>query len=1003
MQHLRSLLIIATIVVALGSEAYGANRYWVGASSASWNDPANWSATSGGPGGASVPSASDTAVFDGNGNVNCNIDVNATVARFRILSGYTAAITQLAGQTLTIGSGGFEQTDGTFNGGNQTIDIQGAFTLSGGSFTATSGTLYVGHRSYGSASTTIFHISGGTFNHNNGLVTFAPNGYGGRNYTVDVTPGTRFYDVKVDVGIYDNTYLSVATGDTIYALNNITHQDGSIKGRLALEGNLIIGNEAVSGTGWIIFTKNANQTWEYTGTARTTAGIIIDKPAGNVAPKTGTNQLFCSRFELRNGTFNAPTGEMRLTHNWYSASITVFKRTGGTFNHNNGLVTFAPNGYGGRNYTVDVTPGTRFYDVKVDVGIYDNTYLSVATGDTIYALNNITHQDGSIKGRLALEGNLIIGNEAVSGTGWIIFTKNANQTWEYTGTARTTAGIIIDKPAGNVAPKTGTNQLFCSRFELRNGTFNAPTGEMRLTHNWYSASITVFKRTGGTFNHNNGLVTFAPNGYGGRTYSVDVTPGTRFYDVKVDVGNYDNTYLGVASGDTVYALHNLILNDGNSNGGNLAAEGNVTVQSSFKGGNSRLIFTGSQPQTFDLTGATGNFNGDIQLLKSAGNVTLLSECLLDAANQDIYFDSGDLITSSTNLLILGDNVGAHHMSDSSFVEGPVQKIGNDAFTFPVGKNDTIYAPISISAPASDTDRFTAEYFAVCAHDDGYDTTLHPPSIQRFSQKEYWTLNRTKGVSSVTVTLSWDTTRSGKVTKPADLLVARWNGSSWDNEGNGGTTGTLEAGMVSTAGPVSSFSPFTLGSSSRHNPLPVELLSFDAYLEGRQVMLRWRTASERNSDHFLVQRSDDLRRWREVARVPAAGNAVSVRHYSAVDPSPQTGVNYYRLKQVDQDGTFTYSSVIAVTMHAPQEDIAVYPLPARPGEALHIDVSTLEGSAGDVTLQAVNGQVIYQAHWNAEDAGRRTISMPISPHLPAGVYLLRLAMPDRSIVQKVIVK
>src|SRR5690606_6173949 len=76
-------------------------------------------------------------------------------------------------------------------------------------------------------------------------------------------------------------------------------------------------------------------------------------------------------------------------------------------------------------------------------------------------------------------------------------------------------------------------------------------------------------------------------------------------------------------------------------------------------------------------------------------------------------------------------------------------------------------------------------------------------------------------------------------------------------------------------------------------------------------LNWRTASERNNDHFRLLRSADQDIWEEVARIPGAGNSQTVQDYHAVDLAPLVSTNYYVLVQVDLDGTEARSPVVAV--------------------------------------------------------------------------------------------
>lgn len=105
--------------------------------------------------------------------------------------------------------------------------------------------------------------------------------------------------------------------------------------------------------------------------------------------------------------------------------------------------------------------------------------------------------------------------------------------------------------------------------------------------------------------------------------------------------------------------------------------------------------------------------------------------------------------------------------------------------------------------------------------------------------------------------------------------------------------------------------FTLGTTDLATSLPVELLYFDAALEGTDVRTEWATGSERESDHFTVERSADSEQWETVARLPGAGNSIVQQHYMALDAEPLDGLSYYRLLQTDMDGTTTWSEVVSV--------------------------------------------------------------------------------------------
>ena len=94
-------------------------------------------------------------------------------------------------------------------------------------------------------------------------------------------------------------------------------------------------------------------------------------------------------------------------------------------------------------------------------------------------------------------------------------------------------------------------------------------------------------------------------------------------------------------------------------------------------------------------------------------------------------------------------------------------------------------------------------------------------------------------------------------------------------------------------------------------LPVVLLGFSAKVEGSTVALRWSTASESNSDHYLVERSEDGTVFFDIGRVGAAGTTNTTMDYKFLDPQPIHGTSYYRIRQVDTDERFTFSPTVPV--------------------------------------------------------------------------------------------
>jgi len=94
-------------------------------------------------------------------------------------------------------------------------------------------------------------------------------------------------------------------------------------------------------------------------------------------------------------------------------------------------------------------------------------------------------------------------------------------------------------------------------------------------------------------------------------------------------------------------------------------------------------------------------------------------------------------------------------------------------------------------------------------------------------------------------------------------------------------------------------------------LPVELIGFDARIQNGEVLITWVTASEENNDFFTIERSQDGQEWEEISAIEGAGTTSIKQEYQSVDVFPLPGLSFYRLKQTDFNGDFTYSDLVLV--------------------------------------------------------------------------------------------
>ncbi len=168
------------------------------------------------------------------------------------------------------------------------------------------------------------------------------------------------------------------------------------------------------------------------------------------------------------------------------------------------------------------------------------------------------------------------------------------------------------------------------------------------------------------------------------------------------------------------------------------------------------------------------------------------------------------------------------------------------------------------------------------------------------------------------------------------------------------------------------------------PLDVELIEFTAEPQAETVLLQWSTASEDNNAYFVIERSTDGNDFKAIAQVDGQGTTSALTQYQSVDKSPETGNNYYRLRQVDFDGSVTFSKIVEVFFEAKApEALGVFP---NPGNGV---IQFSPPVPANAQLQVLNLQGQTLASYTQVDEGILDLS-----HLPDGTYILQLIAGDR---------
>ncbi len=184
-------------------------------------------------------------------------------------------------------------------------------------------------------------------------------------------------------------------------------------------------------------------------------------------------------------------------------------------------------------------------------------------------------------------------------------------------------------------------------------------------------------------------------------------------------------------------------------------------------------------------------------------------------------------------------------------------------------------------------------------------------------------------------------------------------------------------------------------------LPIELLSFSASRSERGVVIRWETASELNNDFFTLERSRNGEVFSEIAIVDGAGNSNERLSYDFLDSQITSGIHFYRLKQTDFDGAFTYSEIIVinVTDGIVTNNLTVYPNPINQ-DNFFISTSNLEfGAEFEITLLDLSGKKIRSQ--KLERSLNNVLRINISG-IKDGVYLIRLDAGNKMFESRIVV-
>lgn len=278
----------------------------------------------------------------------------------------------------------------------------------------------------------------------------------------------------------------------------------------------------------------------------------------------------------------------------------------------------------------------------------------------------------------------------------------------------------------------------------------------------------------------------------------------------------------------------------------------------------------------------------------------------------------------------------------------------------------------------------------------YDASYAPtgPAITNQVVNKTWLVSKEvpDNAANVTMTTQWNAGESSGNFTNATAHINHYTGGAWDSYNTGvGVTGN--GPFVATRSGITSFSPFGV-SSQPAGPLPVVLTTLTAQRRGGAgARCAWATASEVNSRGFDVERSLDGHTFATLGTVAAAGTSATTHTYAFLDAHAPTTAAYYRLRQLDLDGTAAYSPVVAVWAIAgvaPAASVA-FPNPTAGPLTTWAGANVTQAEV----LSVLGASVLKQQL--AEPTPQ--IALDLSG-LPDGVYLVRLVTASGAQVARV---
>ena len=886
------------------------------------------------------------------------IVITSTLAS-QTISGFTT--TGLVSMTKTGGTATFQgNVSGaglTINGTGGTLNLGTGLTHTfTGDVTLTAGTLNGGSSilNEDNNSATAWNGTGTVFSAGTGTVVFGAAG------TQTLTASATTFNNLT----FSNTSVKTITTANV-TVNGVLSMEGTATLSAAptfgaaakLQYNTTTGRTA--GSEWITpFAATGGVYITSTGVITANAAKVFNASVPLVintggSLNTGNFQLTFGGNFSNSGTFTAGSSPVVIANTMAAQTISGFTTTGLVSMTKTGGTATLQGNVSGAGLTINGSGGT----------------LNLGTGLTHTFTGDVTLTAGTLSG-----GSSILNENNVSGTAWngtgtvfsagtgtVVFGAAGAQTLTASATTFnnltmsnsgvktiTTANVTVNGVLSMEGTATvSANPTYGSAATLQ---YNTSTGRT-VGSEW----ITPFTATGGVVIANTGAITLN----GAKVFNSSAP-------LKINSGS------SLAMSTFLLTLNGNLVN----NGGTTSGSGGVTITGTAN--QSIGSFTNTGLLTINKSSGLDSLVGDV----SCGSLTLTSGNLI-LANNNLTISTTAAISSSSTNYVVTDGTGQL-----------IQNVSTTPVTFPVGPTATKYNPI-ILTNTGNADNYKVR---VNQNTSGFTGSNYVSDQWIVSAA---TNNGTSGhINNLTLKLQWNGTdeHGGArtnykigvfLTSQFDIVVS--NGAAGSNPYTIQNTNTFGgSGYDMTGGKT-----FSIAESGS---LPVEISSFVVIPNGRNINLNWETQTEKNSNMFYVERSEvNKNSWETVGSVRASVLSNSPKYYSYTETNLQAGKYQYRLKMLDNDFTYQYSSVVAIEVALPSLFTLNqnYPNPFNPSTKISYNLPF----DAKVTMEVFNiaGEKVGSLVNDEKAAGYYTVdfnSTMVHGNLSSGVYIYRLEATDK---------